>query len=158
MTKYETFILENGDEVTMMNTLGSPAIVYRNGIIQSLGDYRIVHGRPIFSDDVLRWQSWFAWHPVRIKDKWYWLKRVYRRRKGAMFKRYDTWIYGDDFDVLKGIFRAPSLRPMPKRFKSFLLASMVLLNCSMVMPDFNAVLVMSCIPPENTAPTRLMSW
>ena len=103
MTKYESFILENGSEAMVMYAAGGPPIVYLNGVIQNPGDYRISNGRPFFSDDILRWQAWYAWHPVRIKGKWHWLKQVYRRRKGAMFKRYDSWIYGDDFDVLKGL-------------------------------------------------------
>jgi len=71
MTKYETFILENGDEAQIMTNAGAPLIVYLNGVIQSPGDYRISHGRPFFSDDILRWQSWYAWHPVRIKGRWH---------------------------------------------------------------------------------------
>lgn len=103
MTTHNSFILENGDEVQVMTNPGATPIVYLNGVMQNAGDYRFVNGRPFFGDDIVKWQSWYAWHPVRVKGKWYWLTQVYRRRKGALFKRYDSWIYGDDFDALKGI-------------------------------------------------------
>jgi len=49
------------------------------------------------------WESWFAWYPVRVKGKWTWLRKVYRKYNWAKSteqpfgKEYD---YGDIFDVL----------------------------------------------------------
>lgn len=34
-----------------------------------------------------KWHPWFAWHPVKIEGKWYWLKRVERR--GWRVDEYD---------------------------------------------------------------------
>lgn len=49
------------------------------------------------------WKKWFAWRPVKIKNKRIWLKTVYRRETTLMvvpvwcFPRYE---YGTLFNVL----------------------------------------------------------
>jgi hypothetical protein len=49
------------------------------------------------------WESWYAWHPVRVKGRWCWFKTVYRKYNWAKSteqpfgREYD---YGDIFDVL----------------------------------------------------------
>ena len=50
------------------------------------------------------WQEWYAWRPVKMKGKYVWLKKIYRRCINTYvdhddWKRYD---YGTAFDVIKG--------------------------------------------------------
>jgi len=55
-------------------------------------------------DDHHPWKSWFAWYPVRIKGKWCWMKKIYRRQIPKTYVNHDDWAryeYGDVFDVLK---------------------------------------------------------
>lgn len=50
------------------------------------------------------WKKWFAWRPVKIKNKIVWLKIVYRREIPKTYSTYDDWTryeYGNIFDVLK---------------------------------------------------------
>ena len=42
------------------------------------------------------WRRWFAWHPVFIVDRWYWLTHVVRRQWSNRPARYD---YGRFRDV-----------------------------------------------------------
>lgn len=54
-----------------------------------------------------KWHIWFAWHPIRIGKKKYWLEYVYRRGEeyiGISAVMW-TWEYAkDEFDILaKGI-------------------------------------------------------
>lgn len=54
-------------------------------------------------DRELLWKSWFAWHPVKVKGKWVWFKKVYRKynwAKSSSFPFGDEYDYGDIFDVL----------------------------------------------------------
>ena len=49
------------------------------------------------------WKEWFAWRPVKVKDKRVWLKKVYRRSINT-YVDHDDWThyeYGTVFDVLK---------------------------------------------------------
>ncbi len=49
------------------------------------------------------WKEWFAWRPVKIKNKRIWMKKVYRRSINTYVDQ-DDWTryeYGDIFDVLK---------------------------------------------------------
>ena len=50
------------------------------------------------------WQPWFAWYPVKVKGRWTWFKKVYRKynwAKSSSFPFGDEYDYGDIFDVLK---------------------------------------------------------
>jgi hypothetical protein len=89
-------------DVEVKTIPGAAPVVSLNGVIQQHGSYSISGQFVSFNiPQKVNWQSWFAWHPVCIKGKWYWFTLVYRRKKGALFNRYDSWIYGDDFDRLK---------------------------------------------------------
>lgn len=49
------------------------------------------------------WEPWYAWRPVKIKGKWYWLKTVYRKYNWARSTEQPfgaEYDYGDIFDVL----------------------------------------------------------
>jgi hypothetical protein len=48
------------------------------------------------------WKRWYAWYPVwTISDERVWLKSIYRRTQGQLFKRYVGYDYATDFDLLK---------------------------------------------------------
>lgn len=47
---------------------------------------------------VLGWEKWRAWYPVRVNGKWNWGNIVYRRRL-----LNGHWKYGNMFDVLREI-------------------------------------------------------
>ena len=50
-----------------------------------------------------QWKEWFAWHPVKVKDKRVWLKNVYRRKTNT-YVNHDDWAqyeYGTIFDAIK---------------------------------------------------------
>lgn len=48
------------------------------------------------------WQKWFAWRPVTtISGDRVWGKRIYRRTRYTIFKRYAGCEYATDFDLLK---------------------------------------------------------
>ena len=50
------------------------------------------------------WQPWFAWYPVKVKGRWTWFKKVYRKynwAKSSSFPFGDEYDYGDIFDVLR---------------------------------------------------------
>ncbi|HET8688608.1 MAG TPA: hypothetical protein VFM18_18495 [Methanosarcina sp.] len=52
------------------------------------------------------WKEWFAWRPVKIKGRWHWMKKVYRRAKTKTYSTMDDWTeyqYGDEFDILKSL-------------------------------------------------------
>lgn len=36
-----------------------------------------------FSVNQTKPHKWWAWHPVKVKDRWVWLKSVYRKRVAA---------------------------------------------------------------------------
>lgn len=49
------------------------------------------------------WQEWYAWRPVKMKGKYVWLKKIYRRCINTYvdhddWKRYE---YGTAFDVIR---------------------------------------------------------
>jgi hypothetical protein len=47
------------------------------------------------------WVPMFAWKPVKIKNRWYWLTKVFRREKNILVIPYQGYEYGDMFDVLR---------------------------------------------------------
>ena len=47
------------------------------------------------------WKPVFAWKPVKVKGKWYWLKTVYIREKNILVLPHQGWEYGDAFDLLR---------------------------------------------------------
>lgn len=52
-----------------------------------------------------KWQSWFAWHPVRdIHGTWHWGRELYRIQGNTYVDQEDwSWYhYGTIFDVIKG--------------------------------------------------------
>lgn len=54
--------------------------------------------------EVSQWQEWYAWRPVKMKGKYVWLKKIYRRCINTYvdhddWKRYE---YGTAFDVIRG--------------------------------------------------------
>lgn len=56
--------------------------------------------------DPVCWESYFAWYPVKIDQKWFWLSRVYRKKSYYDLTNISepikfNWIYGTIFDVLK---------------------------------------------------------
>ena len=51
------------------------------------------------------WRRMFAWRPVKIKTKWYWLTTVYVRQRNILVLPDQGVEYGDVFDVL----HSPSL-------------------------------------------------
>ena len=49
------------------------------------------------------WKKWFAWRPVKIRDKRVWMRKIYRRSINTYVDQ-DNWTryeYGDIFDVIK---------------------------------------------------------
>ena len=49
------------------------------------------------------WAEWYAWRPVKMKGKYVWLKKIYRRCINTYvdhddWKRYE---YGTAFDVIR---------------------------------------------------------
>jgi hypothetical protein len=48
------------------------------------------------------WEKWYAWYPVyTVSNQRVWLKSIYRRTQGQLFKRYAGYDYATDFDLLK---------------------------------------------------------
>ena len=47
------------------------------------------------------WQKVFAWKPVKINKKWYWLKTVYIREKSRFVFPHQGYEYGTILDVLR---------------------------------------------------------
>jgi len=47
------------------------------------------------------WQTVFAWKPVKIKGRWFWLQNVYKRRKHIYVYPDKGYEYGTIFDVLE---------------------------------------------------------
>jgi hypothetical protein len=43
----------------------------------------------------------FAWWPVKIYDRWYWLQDVFRREKNKFVFPHQGYEYGTAFDVIK---------------------------------------------------------
>lgn len=82
--------------------------------------------------DPKKWHQWFAWHPVKINDKWYWFKTVYRKEGIYAFYKKGAghmWEYAlDMFDVLKKIKENPYIKDPVAR--SFAQAQVVLPNIS----------------------------
>ena len=54
-------------------------------------------------DPINQWEKWFAWHPVIIDNRIYWLKSVYRSsyRYPAGISNKGPYTYGTILDVLK---------------------------------------------------------
>lgn len=104
MTTHTVYQTQKG-EVTLMTTPGCAPIVFLNGVIQQPGTYSLSGTTVIFDTPQFpkKWQPWYAWRPVRIKGKWYWLTQVYRHKINT-YVNHDDWAqyeYGDDFDILK---------------------------------------------------------
>lgn len=49
---------------------------------------------------VFPWRKYFAWYPVKVYNKWMWLKHIYRRRVFYTIKGDTNYEYGTVFDVL----------------------------------------------------------
>lgn len=47
------------------------------------------------------WHRVFAWWPVKIYDRWYWLQDVFRREKNMFVFPHQGYEYGTAFDVIK---------------------------------------------------------
>ena len=50
------------------------------------------------------WEKFFAYRPVRVHNKWVWLKTVSRKRitrYGGDTGQYSVWEYGNLFDIVK---------------------------------------------------------
>lgn len=47
------------------------------------------------------WEPYYAWKPLKIKNEWYWLTRVYRREKNIAVYPHQGWEFGNAFDVLR---------------------------------------------------------
>ena len=52
---------------------------------------------PVSTYNPYDWNSWYAWHPVRIDDEWVWLEHVGRK----MIQLWDTyrWEYANIHNV-----------------------------------------------------------
>jgi hypothetical protein len=48
-----------------------------------------------------KWQPLYAYTPIRIKGKWYWLTTVYRREKNIVVYPHQGYEWGNTFDALK---------------------------------------------------------
>lgn len=84
--------LSNGDIKEVKTNPGCAPMVFINGVLQEPG------GNPF------KWVKWFAWRPVKVNDKWTWLKMVYRRERIKGYVNHDDWTqyeYGTIFNVLK---------------------------------------------------------
>lgn len=49
------------------------------------------------------WEKFFAYRPVKVHNKWTWMKTVYRRRTHNYvdMDNWTYWEYGDLFDIVK---------------------------------------------------------
>lgn len=47
------------------------------------------------------WEQVFLWKPMKIKGRWNWLKKVYRRKLHIIIYPPQGYQYGDAFDILK---------------------------------------------------------
>lgn len=86
MTTVTITTLPNGDIKETRTNPGCAPTVYINGVRQE---------PPLTT----KWEPWYAWRPVRVNGKWYWLTTVYRKfllSPGGGFHAY-----GDSFDILK---------------------------------------------------------
>lgn len=101
MTTTTVYNRPDGSVVELKTNPGCAPLVFLNGVIQQPGTYSLSGTNVIFDEAPLltEWQPWYAWRPVRINGKWYWLTRVYRKfllsPGGGFYK------YGDAFDKLK---------------------------------------------------------
>jgi len=53
--------------------------------------------------EIMAWEKWFAWRPVKLNGKRVWFKTVYRRCINT-YVDHDDWTryeYGTLFDVIK---------------------------------------------------------
>ena len=46
------------------------------------------------------WRPEFAWRPRKIKGKWYWLTKIYKREKNVVVYPHQGYEYGDVFDAI----------------------------------------------------------
>ena len=49
---------------------------------------------------VFPWKKWFAWHPVKVKNKRVWLSYTYRRQVVYTIRGFIVYEYGTIFDLL----------------------------------------------------------
>ena len=47
------------------------------------------------------WHRVFTWKPVKIHNRWYWLRHVFRRDKNKFILPHQGYEYGTAFDVIK---------------------------------------------------------
>jgi len=47
------------------------------------------------------WHRVFAWRPVKIHRRWYWLQDIFRREKNRFMLPHQGYEYGLAFDVIK---------------------------------------------------------
>ena len=100
-----TYTTQDGRTVELRSDPTYGHLVHVNGVIQDPSSYRVIGKSVFFGDERPKWESWYAWRPVRIKGKWHWLAQVYRRKTNT-YVNHDDWAryeYGDDFDLLRGI-------------------------------------------------------
>lgn len=53
---------------------------------------------------IYSWERWFAWRPVKVHNKWKWLRTVYRKEIPKTYVDHDDWTryeYGTIFDAIK---------------------------------------------------------
>lgn len=58
-------------------------------------------GTPVIT---AQWIEWFAWKPVRVKGRWKWLRKVFRRKIPQTYVDQDDWQkyeYGTVFDAIR---------------------------------------------------------
>lgn len=53
-------------------------------------------------DRLTQWHKWFAWVPVRIGERMYWLETVDRK----LFERVGTSYDGEQIEYYKSLYRA----------------------------------------------------
>ena len=52
--------------------------------------------------EIMPWEKWFAWHPVKVNGNYTWFKTVYRRCVNTYVDMYDwtRYEYGTIFDII----------------------------------------------------------
>lgn len=92
MTTYNVKTMPNGDVVETRTNPGVAPMVFINGVLQADNIRSAMRNE---------WESTRTWIPRRINQRWYWPGQVVYRHftlsPGGGF-----WVYGDEFDVLKG--------------------------------------------------------
>ena len=87
--------LPNGD-VKETIEYANELLVYFNGVLQEKAKEWV--------EFTPAWEKWFAWHPIKIDNKYRWMTTVYRRELkvfGDQRLAPPIYEYGTLFDVLK---------------------------------------------------------